>query len=242
VGSLTGAVARLRPWSERVKRAFQVHVLGFSRAALPAPAFEYRGEAAERYDERRAAREVFQWEAEVIERLLREHTQDTHGATVLDAPVGTGRFIPIYLEQGLRVTGLDLSEDMLREAALHRPEEAGALELVKGSTTSLPFPDATFDAVISFRFLPGKLNLVSVRKSLREFARVTRGKAYLLLKVAEEPVDRTWRDRWSRLGERTMEEFEVLLGDAGYAIETVERAPSGPKAVFVCRPRHERGE
>jgi len=234
VGMVSALVAGTRPTAERLKRVFQVRGLRFPRAALPAPAFEYQGAAAELYDERRASREVFRWEAEVIERLLGSHDR---GATVLDAPVGTGRFIPIYLRHGLRVTGLDLSDDMLREAAAYRSEAEGALELVKGSTTHLAFPDATFDAVVCFRFLPGKLNLVSVRKTLREFARVTRGKVYLLLKVADASVDRTWRDRWSRLGERTLDEFEVLLAEAGLDIESIERAPRGSKAVFVCRPR-----
>ena len=38
------------------------------------------------------------------------------GSTVLDIPVGTGRFLPLYADRGLRVVGIDLSADMLREA------------------------------------------------------------------------------------------------------------------------------
>ena len=38
------------------------------------------------------------------------------GATVLDVPVGTGRFLPLYADRGLRATGVDVSSDMLAEA------------------------------------------------------------------------------------------------------------------------------
>ncbi len=228
------SVAKLKSTTAWIRRGLQVRVLGFDPAALPAPSVEYRGVAAASYDRSRAGRDLFQWEAEIVARSLQGMPD---GARVLDAPVGTGRFIPIYLQTGLHATGVDLSPDMLREASIYSEESKGRLELILASTTSLPFPDDSFDALVSFRFLPGKLIMADVRRTLREFSRVTRGRALLLLKVASQPIERTWRDRWSRMGERTGPEIEALLGEAGFSIEAVEHAPHGPKALFTCVKR-----
>ena len=36
--------------------------------------------------------------------------------TVLDAPFGTGRFMPLYLQHNLEIIALDISKDMIEEA------------------------------------------------------------------------------------------------------------------------------
>jgi GAF domain-containing protein len=100
--------------TEQIRRAFLTHILRFPPGALPAPYFEYEGDAAEHYDESRKNRTVFNWEEHIVGELLKEAPT---GTRVLDVPVGTGRFIPTYVRLGLEVVGLDFSRDMLDEAA-----------------------------------------------------------------------------------------------------------------------------
>lgn len=71
------------------------------------------------------------------------------GQRVLDVGVGTGISLPLYPEH-VRVTGVDLSREMLREAqkkiTSHRLNHVELLEMDAGC---LAFPDQTFDVVIA---------------------------------------------------------------------------------------------
>ena len=221
-------------WFERAKRYALSRLFRFPAGAFPTPPTAYEGTGAVGYDAHRSGREIFRWEQEVIVRLLADLPR---GAKVLDVPVGTGRFIPGYLQQGLRVVGLDTSEDMLEVAGRIPTGTEDSVTLVQGSATRLPFPDGEFDALVCFRFLPGKLPLRQTRRALREFARVTSGQSYLLLKIGERIGEPSWRDGFSQLGKRPEPELRAILSAAGLEVVHVEPAPSGPKAVFVCRSR-----
>ncbi|MGB0388841.1 MAG: class I SAM-dependent methyltransferase [Ardenticatenaceae bacterium] len=75
------------------------------------------------------------------------------GQSVLDVPAGTGRIAAYLGERGLRVTALDLTENMLLEAQ-RRAHEAGLEEMscVQGNARQLPFESETFDGLICNRF------------------------------------------------------------------------------------------
>jgi phosphatidylethanolamine/phosphatidyl-N-methylethanolamine N-methyltransferase len=71
------------------------------------------------------------------------------GGAVLEVGVGTGLLLPLY-DRRLRVTGLDLSEDMLARA--RRRLGAGALPhvvaLQKGDIHEIAHPAASYDAIV----------------------------------------------------------------------------------------------
>lgn len=104
---------------------------------------------------------------------------------VLDLPVGTGRFFPIYGNLGWRVVGLDVSRDMLNEA-----EAAASLNLTNSYSLKLAdarktdFPDGSFDVVVCFRFLQSIVSFEDARSVLAEISRVTNAWAVLHLNVA----------------------------------------------------------
>jgi SAM-dependent methyltransferase len=62
----------------------------------------------------------------------------------LDLGCGGGLHFDDLLELGWTVTGVDVSADQLRVA---RARAGGTVELVHADASSLPFPDASFDAV-----------------------------------------------------------------------------------------------
>lgn len=75
------------------------------------------------------------------------------GPRLLDLPCGTGRLVPCLARAGYRVCGADLSSEMLRERPWRLGASDGVLGLIQASADRLPFRDASFDAVVSMRFL-----------------------------------------------------------------------------------------
>jgi phosphatidylethanolamine/phosphatidyl-N-methylethanolamine N-methyltransferase len=104
---------------------------------------------------------------------------DRLGGHVLDVGVGTGLELPMF-DRRTRLTGIDLSEPMLRRA--QRRVRAKALGNVEGlvvmDAARLAFPDAHFDAVVA----PYVLTVVpDPRASLHELARVVRPGGEIIL-------------------------------------------------------------
>jgi malonyl-CoA O-methyltransferase len=96
------------------------------------------------------------------------------GQTVLDAGCGSGRYMLQALQRGAtRVTGVDLSPQMLERAGTELGTHAyGArIELVQGSLTALPVPDAWADLTICGLVVG---HLENLDPSLAELHRVTR--------------------------------------------------------------------
>jgi malonyl-CoA O-methyltransferase len=106
------------------------------------------------------------------------------GQVVLDAGCGSGRYMLHALRRGAaRVIGVDLSPEMLQRAGaelgvLQPAANAGAeVELVQGSLTALPVPDALADLTVCGLVLG---HLENLEQSLAELHRVTRPGGTLL--------------------------------------------------------------
>jgi ubiquinone/menaquinone biosynthesis C-methylase UbiE len=79
--------------------------------------------------------------------LLMDMLKPCRGETILDVGCGTGVFTRDILSFGTRVTGIDISQPMLKRAR----QKAGAYSFreIVGDMRSLPFADNCFDKVIS---------------------------------------------------------------------------------------------
>jgi ubiquinone/menaquinone biosynthesis C-methylase UbiE len=95
---------------------------------------------------------------QVVEPLAR-------GQRVLEVGCGTGLILARLAKHAALARGVDLSPGMLQAA-----RERG-LDVVEGSATSLPFDDASFDLVCSFKVLA---HVPDIARALTEIARVTR--------------------------------------------------------------------
>jgi phosphatidylethanolamine/phosphatidyl-N-methylethanolamine N-methyltransferase len=157
------------------------------------------------------------------------------GARVLELGVGTGAALSAYPTH-CRVTGLDMSADMLREAR-HRIERRGwkHIDVVQGDATDLEFPDDSFDYVMAFHVVtvvtePERLMQEAVRVCKPEGRVVVvnrfRSSMPLLAKVEKglEPVTSRW-------GWRTLSRHEVF---APQPLEIVGSRRGGPWGIFTA--------
>ncbi|MDQ0286560.1 SAM-dependent methyltransferase [Desulfofundulus luciae] len=88
-----------------------------------------------------------------VDRLEKEavlaYLEPRPGMSVLDVGCGTGNYSLELARRGLKVTGLDISPGMLAKARAKAQAEGLPVEFVQGDAVQLPFPDDSFDGVIS---------------------------------------------------------------------------------------------
>lgn len=92
-------------------------------------------------------------------------------ARVLEVGCGTGLILERLRPHAAAAFGLDLSAGMLQKA------RARQLQVVQGTATALPFADASFDVVCSFKVLA---HIEAIERTLAEMSRVLRPGGHLL--------------------------------------------------------------
>jgi len=151
------------------------------------PEYEARGhykdpKVARRYHEQfgssRSARLRHQllgrWEANAFTALLDRVTID---GPVLDIACGTGRYVRLMSDRGVRIVGTDVSTEMLALAA-EAGHGKGPVAFNAGDAAKLPFGDRQFAAVTCMRLyhrIPRDVRM----SMLREVKRVGTGSAIL---------------------------------------------------------------
>ncbi len=102
----------------------------------------YYGETAEKYDVSRNHKAKRKAEIAAVAELL------TCGP-VLDVPIGTGVFVPIYQSKGVSFTGFDVSDDMLSIAKAKFPD----IDARSGDVFKLPGGLEKFGTAVCVRLL-----------------------------------------------------------------------------------------
>lgn len=165
--------------------------------------YAYSGAIASKYESDRLAEPLWAAEQEYVKQWVSTLPPNT---SVIDVPVGTGRFLAMYAERRLRVLGVDVSSDMIAEARGKASECRSDCELLVGDAEALGLPDKSFDYVLCWR-LAHLLPPPVLGKVLREFSRVSRnGVVVEVLSLHERggsPIISRIKDRlrpvWHRL-------------------------------------------
>ena len=108
------------------------------------------------------------WIGDVEFELLCRHLAMRPGTSLLDVGCGSGWFTRRFAAAGLDVTGLDVDADAL-DFARQRSDQA--IAYVAGDARRLPFPDQSFDQVISITAL---CFVDDWPRAMAEIVRVTR--------------------------------------------------------------------
>lgn len=158
--------------------------------------------------------------AEELEGIL-DALRDCHD--VLEAGVGTGRYASRVEAAGHRVTGIDISKEMMRRA-----RDKGVERLLLADVHRLPFPDRTFDAGLMVHVLQ---LLPDPAGPLAELGRVSQRAVVALL-----PEHGGWAGGGGR---RFRERYREVAQEMGYTLPA--RAPrfweNSEKVVKLVAPR-----
>jgi ubiquinone/menaquinone biosynthesis C-methylase UbiE len=113
------------------------------------------------------------------------------GDSVLETSVGTGLNFK-YLPRGVKLSGLDLSQEMLTNCQANMTRWGFDADLYLGNAERLPFADASFDVV----YTAGAFNFFTDRaKAIREMIRVAKPGSHLMIEdETEEYVKSTYEN------------------------------------------------
>ena len=137
-------------------------------------------------EERRAGKPFWAKGHAAVREMLSDMPRDSR---VLDIPVGTGRFAPIYQEFEFDAVGMDVSKDMLA-IALKKCRSLGfSMYLMQGDILEIPAPDRSHDAVICTRLLNWILPNEMAR-ALAEMMRVCKQKLIVSIELGERTSDK----------------------------------------------------
>lgn len=146
----------------------------------PAPTNHEETERIRRlYDERAA---TYDRSLGFSERLMLGPLRHQFGALLegktLEVAIGSGLNLPYYSSAVTRATGVDLSEEMLRQARQKADSAPFPVTLLQADAASLPFPDHAFDTVAISLAL---CTIPNPAAALREMARVCRPDGRIIL-------------------------------------------------------------
>jgi ubiquinone/menaquinone biosynthesis C-methylase UbiE len=186
-------------------------------------ATHYTGGTAQGYEAERTVGPEWPREQAIADEFL---SRLTAGATIVDIPVGTGRFLEFYKKHELRPTGLDISLDMLAEAK----GKAAALNLdatlIEGDIRKIAAPDKSFDAALCVRFV-NWVDFAGFEAALTELSRVARSTVILSVRVWPAPktfgqwLHKSWitfRRRRADLNFHNEEATLALFARLGFAV------------------------
>ncbi|MBE9005217.1 class I SAM-dependent methyltransferase [Fortiea sp. LEGE XX443] len=102
------------------------------------------------YDQTRWLTETI---AEEVADFILDFVCATPETSFLEPGVGTGLNVIPFVKRGYSVTGIDVSEQMLHQCRQKLNGNPSNLQLIQGDASQLPFPDNSFDIVLTVHML-----------------------------------------------------------------------------------------
>lgn len=134
--------------------------------------YYYNGEIAKIYNDKRIHSQKWKREQKILHKIINSFKDKS---TILDLPIGTGRFLPFYKNKSHTIVGIDISDDMLSNAKSYSTELGikDTIKLINGDAEKIPLKKNSVDHVVCIRLL----NLVPfevLENIIDEFIRVSR--------------------------------------------------------------------
>lgn len=175
--------------------------------------------------------------------------QNKSNLQALDLGCGGGRHTQLLFDLGFAVSACDVNNSMLTYTRSRMQGKLPADKIVLGSITSLPYPNAFFDVIVTTGVLHQATSLADYQLALSELSRVAKDNCLVLLNIFTNKVlddSYTFLDD-TKLSIQTKEGLSMtllpkdmfislmtangfqLLDDYG---EDIKAENTGPRAVF----------
>jgi ubiquinone/menaquinone biosynthesis C-methylase UbiE len=184
---------------------------------------KYRGRMAANYEAKRMKQQRWDLENQIVAAML--HT--LHG-TVLDVPVGTGRYLELYQKFKLDCTGIDTSEEML---ALAKQKNLPG-KLLIGDATAINFPTKSFDHVVCIRFLD-LIDEPAMYRVMKELCRVAKRTVIFTIRLGKKYILKV------NTATHNARKLKAYVEKQGWLI--AEEQPIFQKGWYVIRLRRDNG-
>ncbi len=112
--------------------------------------------------------------------LLRMLGADLDGKEVLDLGMGTGRLAQLLLSRGVKLTGVDISQEMVEKFK----SKFSQAEAVKADVRELPFADESFDIALAAFLI---VHLRDLEEFFDEVYRVLKPGGFILVTNINQP-------------------------------------------------------
>lgn len=139
----------------------------------------YSGSIAKDYEARRSGQVKWAREQEVLAEIIGALPD---GSCVLDIPCGTGRLFDFFAARGVKVTALDISEDMITEAHAKQVVCGGEIVIGRGDIFQIDMDDDSVDAAFAIRIM-NRIGGADVPRALKELQRVAKSRVVFNLRV-----------------------------------------------------------
>ena len=117
----------------------------------------------------------------LVDPVLTELIGGVAGQDALSLACGQGQDARLLARLGATVTGIDISEEMLRHARGHEAADPRGITYVQGDVHDLaPFEDASFDGVVCHMAL---MDVPDLAATIRAVARVLRGPGWFVFSI-----------------------------------------------------------
>lgn len=143
------------------------------------------------------------------------------GSIVLDAGCGSGSLLFKLADLGYRVYGLEQSREYVREISrtIKSVKSSNVLNVRQGSIANLPYPEKSFDLVVSGEVLE---HVADDAKAIREFFRVLKPGGTCVVSVPADPELWDFTDEWAgHLRRYTKKDLVVLFESKGFVVKDV---------------------
>ena len=138
----------------------------------------------------------------------------TPNSSLLDVGCAKGFMLHDLAESipGITLKGIDISEYAIKNAMVDMK-----LHLQVANATQLPFPDKTFDVVISINTVHN-LDRNDCAKALQEIERVSRGHSFITVDAYRNDEEKERMNTWNLTAKTIMsvEEWITFFKDVGY--------------------------